>query len=844
LSKSTFGLRRAGLATLAVTLTLGGAFVAAPAQADWALAGGEIGLVDTSANTPGAAGDVTTGATMVQPGVAGQKLGDVRLLIPNTFKNGDTIDLAIFDRSAGTTNGQINADAAHKLGFSGTPKVTVDSTPYESATHIGPTADSSKSTEGSGAEAAKPWDKSSPAVKPSTPPVLTTTLVQSSRANNLATDIVRLTVNGVQAAGDSDADWVVTVSDLLADLGPAVSPGELRVVPFAYNGAPSTTFTNASPLFAGNLADDPTTPGVAGDPVVNTYTVPAYVAPVTFNVGAPNNILADGTTQKIGDIAIAETNNYSLQDGLYRINVTGAEVRNDPQDAPIKVTTSGAAKDETVEITDAGPGFIEFEVDGASNTSKVSFTLSGILLRANRQGPISYTLNGGSIDGNGNHSFLVTAGDSLEIPEGYAGNGSDGKGVEADSAFVTAGTPAVADDPATPEDESVAAVPGGDVNQTDIKAPGFSVSALATSLEKRIGGGDRYETAAKIALNNGSNDYVVLASGENFPDALSSGYLANQIGGGSILLTRQASIPQPTLSAMRELGTRTVFVVGGPAAISEKVANQLRNTPQYYEGGRETIGQGKLHVVRLAGDNRYETNKKVNEYAAAMFQQANPVGRTNIEFGEASKLTALVATGEGFADALAAGPATAGSSRGNLPLILTRGASLSPEAGSQMKSLGIEQAVVVGGEDVVTPGVASAIAGLGADIHRIAGADRYATAAAVADWIIAPEDATPSTDGGLGFDEYCDFWNDSYEDCEQGAYLATGEKYADALAGAPLAGGSGSPLLLTRSNSLSAPTEAWLKKVAADYNRVVALGLGAAVSPAVLDAANAAVSAK
>jgi putative cell wall-binding protein len=759
---------------------------------------------------------------MVQPGVAGQAIGDVRLLIPNSFKNGDTIDLAIFDRSAGTSNGQINADAAHKLGFTGAPTVTVDQAPYEGATHIGPTSSSPDNTEGTAAGGnAATHDTTAPAT---TPPAFTTSVVQSSRANGLATDIIRLTVNGVQAAGDTTDEWLVTLGGMKVDLGAAVSPGEIRVVPFAYNGAPSTTFTNASTLFQGNLPDDPLT-AVAGDPIVNTYTVPAYVAPVTFNVGTPNNVIADGTDQKVGDIVIDETNNYSLQDGTYTVTIDGATVQNDDgagATAPVKVTLGNAntrTADGGVDDEKLDPAYnpegnaqttsntVSFKLNNASNTSKLSVKLSGLILNTTTQGPITYTLSGGSIDGNSDHSFLVQAGDSLEIPQGYAGDGSDGQGVEADSAFVTA----------------------GDVNQTDIQAPGFSVAAVATPTEKRIGGGDRYETAAKIALNNGSNNFVVLASGQNFPDALSSNYLAQQTGGGSILLTRTNSLPQATLSAMRQLGTTTVYVVGGPAAVSDKVVNQLKNTPQYYPGGEATMGQGKLEVIRLAGANRYETNKKANEFAAALFEWANPVGRTNLTYGESSKLTALLATGQDYADALALGPATDGTFRGNLPLILTQGNALSATAKAQLSNFGIEQVVIGGGTSAVSSAVESELTGMGIKVLRLAGADRYETATKVADFELLPDTATPTSAGGLGFD---DSW----------VYLATGEKYADALAGGPLAGGNGSPIVLTRTAALTPVTQAWLAGHKAQYSTVVALGLGAAVSEAALDAANAAIS--
>ncbi len=810
-SKSTIGRRRAGLATIATSaLVMGACLVAAPAQADWAPAGGEIGIVDTTPQS-GGAGD-TDGATLVYPGVNGQALGDVRLLIPNSFQNGDTIELAIFDRTA--TNGsagQINADTAHKLGFGSVPTVSVNSTPLETGAHVGPTSGAADSTESSGDDAADPYVAPTPAVVgqevPTTAPVFTPSLVQSSRANGLATDIIRLTVSGVQANGAPGAKWAVTLSGLKADLGAAVSPGELRVVPFSYNGAPSTTFTNATTTFNGNVPDldnDPT----SFDPVIGTYTVPAYVAPVTFDIGAPNNLIADGTDQKVGDILISETNNYSLQSDTYTITVDGADIANTAA-TPITVTAGNAATGETVSTTatvndnDPADDTITFAINGASNTSKLSVKLSGLILNDNDgQGEITYTLSGGSID------------DFMADPAGTS--------------------PAIGDAPpnGVADDDTFGVVPApGSINQDDIAAPDFSVSAVSTPTEKRIGGGDRYETAAKIALNNGSNRFVVLASGENFPDALSSNYLAQQTGGGSILLTRHNALPQATLSAMRQLGTQTVYVMGGTAAVSEQVVNELKNTPQYYPGGEATVGQGKLEVIRLGGANRYETNKKANEFAAALFQFSNPVGRTNLTYGESSKLTALLATGQDYADALALGPATTGTFRGNLPLVLTQGNALSATAKSQLANFGIQQVVLAGGANAVSSAVETELTGMGIKVLRIDGADRYETATKVADFELLPDTATPTSDGGLGFDSFA----------EQ-IYLATGQKFADALAAGPLAGGYETPVLLTRTDALTPVTQTWLAAHKAMYDQVVALGLGAAVSEAALDAANAAIS--
>ena len=810
MSKSTIGRRRAGLATVATSaLVMGACFAAAPAQADWSATSesAQIGLVDTSATA-----EDNQGATLLYPGTNGQKLGDVRMLIPNSFANGDTIDLAIYDRTATAgSNGQINADAAHKLGFGGVPTVAVDGTPYTAAGEVA--TDTDDPTNNTETKSLTPFPAG--ATKPSTAPAFTATLVQSSRANGLANDIIRLRVNGTQATPGSDptALWQVTLSSITADLGAAVSPGELRVVPFAFNGAPNTTNSNGSPMF-GNTPDNPSTDTV-NEQVLKHYTVPAYVSPVTFNVGAPNNILADGTAQKIGDVTIAETNNYSLQNGTYTVSVDGADIVNDA-DSPVTVTKSGGGTTEAVTspaTVNPAADTVSFTLSGADNASKVTVKLSGLLLSDNTKGPISYTLSGGSVD-----QFLATAGQSPAIGAPPAG------GVAPDSAFV-------------PESgaEGAAYTSTSGVNQKDILAPSLTIDSQSTPLAFRIGGHDRYETASKIAQQNGCNDHVVLASGENFPDALSSNFLAQQYG-ASILLTRHNKIPASTLTALRQTGAQTVFVIGGTGAINEAVAKQLRETSQYVCGGTVTIGQGTMDVVRLGGHDRYDTNKVVNDYAVANSEFANPVGRTNPKFGESSKLTALMATGEDYADALAAGPATAGNGSGPLPLLLTRSGSLSPAAKAQLDNFGIEQVVIAGGTGAVSSGVESALTGMGIDVLRLAGANRYDTATKIADWEILPATATPKSNGGLGFDDG--------DEGDSKAYLATGENFADALAGGPLAGGNESPILLTRTSTLSPETASWLSGHAADYDTVIALGLGGAVSQAVLDAANAAVSAK
>ncbi len=129
----------------------------------------------------------------------------------------------------------------------------------------------------------------------------------------------------------------------------------------------------------------------------------------------------------------------------------------------------------------------------------------------------------------------------------------------------------------------------------------------------RLGGKDRYETAALIGAKI-SSDRAVIASGLNFPDALAiSPYAAKQ--GIPILLSRKDSLPSVTAKALN--GKKNSIIAGGTGAISQKVAKELPKP------------------VRYSGTTRYETAAKIiNELIGQKYE-------------------AFVASGQDFPDALA-----------------------------------------------------------------------------------------------------------------------------------------------------------------------------------------------
>lgn len=107
--------------------------------------------------------------------------------------------------------------------------------------------------------------------------------------------------------------------------------------------------------------------------------------------------------------------------------------------------------------------------------------------------------------------------------------------------------------------------------------------SLATSISNkyqyashtRISGNNRYETSAKIGERLVSST-VILASGENFPDALAASTLAQKID-SPILLVSKDKIDQSVIDYFKKHNIKKAFVVGGQLSISDKtLANAER----------------------------------------------------------------------------------------------------------------------------------------------------------------------------------------------------------------------------------------------------------------------------
>lgn len=344
----------------------------------------------------------------------------------------------------------------------------------------------------------------------------------------------------------------------------------------------------------------------------------------------------------------------------------------------------------------------------------------------------------------------------------------------------------------------VVALAGAALAAASLALPMIPAQATSTfSFTKRFAGTDRYDTAAEIATTNFANrDEVVLATGENFPDALAGNFLAGALS-TPILLTRRDSLPLDTSSALITLKATKVTLLGGTGAISTAVENDLR-------------GRGYT-VKRVAGATRYETALEAGRQGIR--DNGDAVGTVN------GKKTAILASGERFPDALAGGP-MAWSAK--LPVLLTGPNFLSPEAATGIRDFGIEQVLILGGTSAVSSNVETQVKAMtGVTTVRLDGRDRTETATTVATYAqdnlaFSKSDINLARgdDGGMG---------------------------ADALAGGPHAGREKSPILLANGpTSLDAASMANATFLNANKTTLETghiFGGTTAVSQAVADAA-------
>ena len=303
----------------------------------------------------------------------------------------------------------------------------------------------------------------------------------------------------------------------------------------------------------------------------------------------------------------------------------------------------------------------------------------------------------------------------------------------------------------------------------------------------RLAGTNRYRTAMTVVKERfESADYAIIASGEDYPDALSASGLAGALD-APLLLVKKNEVPGGLVSLLEDLGVKTLCIVGGDAAVSMDVEDALAKD---------------FAVARVWGSNRYATSAAVAQEIAEILGD---------DFGG----DAFVARGDDFPDALAVAPLATNRA---VPVLLTKTGELPAIVGNTVDSLALKRVVIVGGTAAVNDTVKTALIKKGASVERVWGANRYATASAVA------------------------AWGDAHD---LGAWdlvgIASGTNFPDALSGGVACGANGGLMLLTRPTELSSSTRLALEKNAEMVLEVDVYGGTAAIDDTVRKAIDTAV---
>lgn len=187
----------------------------------------------------------------------------------------------------------------------------------------------------------------------------------------------------------------------------------------------------------------------------------------------------------------------------------------------------------------------------------------------------------------------------------------------------------------------------------------------------RIGGSDRYDTAARVsaAMFDPGADVVYLATGVNWPDGLAAGAVAGHLH-APVLLVQSNSLPSVTSAELKRLAPKRIVIVGGTDVVSENVSKAAASVTG-------------APVTRLGGADRYATAQLIS-------QDAYPDGSVPIVY---------LSTGQNFPDALAGGAAAATNGG---PILLVKATLPLPAAtAGEIARLRPARVVVLGTTDVV-----------------------------------------------------------------------------------------------------------------------------------------------
>ena len=222
-------------------------------------------------------------------------------------------------------------------------------------------------------------------------------------------------------------------------------------------------------------------------------------------------------------------------------------------------------------------------------------------------------------------------------------------------------------------------------------------AVFAKTNELRVCGDNRYETAFDIAdtikkyKGTDKFDSIIVASGDDYADALAASYLAEKKNAPILLVNKvsanESSVKEYISNNLKSRGN--VYIIGGSGVISENFENSL----------------SAYKVTRLWGADRFETNIEI------------------LKAGGSMSSGIIVSSGFGYADSISAAAT-------GMPILLV-GNSLT-EAQMELLANVNGTVYIAGGTGAVSSEVETQIKEVKTSVARLSGANRYETSYKIA----------------------------------------------------------------------------------------------------------------
>jgi stage II sporulation protein D len=305
-------------------------------------------------------------------------------------------------------------------------------------------------------------------------------------------------------------------------------------------------------------------------------------------------------------------------------------------------------------------------------------------------------------------------------------------------------------------------------------------------LASRIGGSDRYETSALIAgkTYDGMVNNVVIASGNNFPDALAGSVLAKRLDSPLLIVDSNPELSTKSINYIIDhlLKDGHIYILGGEGTISSEFIEKFKK-----------LGYNASNIVRIGGKDRYETASLI---------------ASNVSNVEGTPL--VICTGDNFPDSLSVSSVAA--SKG-WPILLVSGDSISTPVQNYITRYKPSKVYIIGGTGAVSKDIEASIVNLvGGDpksVIRYGGNNRYETSVIV---------------------------NNAFLDNPSNVTIASGLNFPDALSGSVYAANNNAPMLLVDNNAVKS-AQNYLELLSRDVSNVslTVFGLQGAVSDSVVN---------